>query len=507
MKPRKKLKKINNIFFILLFILIILLSSHVFAKVITIGDVNLDGKRDINDTIKALRHMASQSITGKEEWKLNDEQIYQADINNNGKIELNDIISIQRYIAAKTIPEMGEKHQEWITKLEKEMPISPESITLDKVELTLKVNDNPNEKQYKLIYTILPANCDKDMEVTWNSSDSSIATVSNDGLVTAVKAGNATITATTANGKKATCQVKVEEPEKISLNKADLVIDKSITTKETLIATVISQNKTVTWESSNANVATVDQNGNITPLANGETTITAKLASGVKAECKVKVETSIKSISLDKSNITIDLNSEQKTAKLQINTEPEDANKDISFIVKSSNQEIATAELSSKEVTITAVAKGKSNITVETKNGKTATCNVEVIDTKCLKEIEITNLTLGKLPKGAIGKITAKIACEASDCKQHESPITLESNNNNIVEILETKQINNNPHEVTAYIKTINSGTAKINAICGETTASIDIDVCTCLIEMKDVYSNLKHQPSEYASIKYNLRR
>ena len=58
--------------------------------------------------------------------------------------------------------------------------------------------------------TIEPANAD-DKTVTWTSSDDTIATVDNTGLITFVKAGTATITATTSNGLTATVEVTVNE--------------------------------------------------------------------------------------------------------------------------------------------------------------------------------------------------------------------------------------------------------------------------------------------------------
>ena len=79
------------------------------------------------------------------------------------------------------------------------------SVTLNKSSLSLEVGNTET-----LTATITPSNA-TNKTVTWESSDTSIATVDQNGRVTAVKAGNATITATAADssGKSATCTVTV----------------------------------------------------------------------------------------------------------------------------------------------------------------------------------------------------------------------------------------------------------------------------------------------------------
>ena len=92
---------------------------------------------------------------------------------------------------------------------EPDVPV--ESITLDLTEASLKVGETQ-----QLVATVEPENA-TDKTVEWTSSDTGIATVSEDGLVTAIAEGNATITAA-CSGFKATCNVTVtsdggDEPE------------------------------------------------------------------------------------------------------------------------------------------------------------------------------------------------------------------------------------------------------------------------------------------------------
>ena len=125
--------------------------------------------------------------------------------------------------------------------------------------------------------------------VTWKSSDKTVATVDESGLVTAVGNGTADITATTEDGNyTATCQVTVEIPElTLSLDKSELTLTQT-EEQQKLTATVSDTEEKVTWLSSDPFVATVTRDGTVTAIANGTATITAS-ARGKTASCTVEV--------------------------------------------------------------------------------------------------------------------------------------------------------------------------------------------------------------------------
>lgn len=154
------------------------------------------------------------------------------------------------------------------------------SITLDKSSMNLNVGDSQQ----------LTATTPAGAQVTWTSSDPSIAAVDSTGKVTGVKEGQATITTTTADGLTATCVVTVtKENKSISLNKksTNLAIDDS----ETLIETTTPAGISVKWSSSDPSVATVDSNGKVTAIGAGTATITATALDGsnLSASCLVTV--------------------------------------------------------------------------------------------------------------------------------------------------------------------------------------------------------------------------
>ena len=137
--------------------------------------------------------------------------------------------------------------------------------------------------------------------VTYSSDDTNVATVDENGVVTGVKAGEATITVTATNGsevstddKTATCKVTVVQPvESVELNKETTTIEVGAT--DQLTATVKpddATNKAVTWSSDNTSVVTVDENGKVTGVKVGEATITAASVDDPTktAKCKVTVK-------------------------------------------------------------------------------------------------------------------------------------------------------------------------------------------------------------------------
>ncbi len=164
------------------------------------------------------------------------------------------------------------------------------SITISPATLTLE----PGKTQ-TLKATIQPSDA-TDKSVTWTSSNTSVATVSTSGKVTAKAAGSCTITATTKDGSglKATCQLTVVQPVTgITLSSSSLSLEVGKT--QTLTATIQpadATDKSVTWTSSNTSVATVSTSGKVTAKAVGTCTVTcaAQDGSGIKAECKVTVK-------------------------------------------------------------------------------------------------------------------------------------------------------------------------------------------------------------------------
>ena len=126
----------------------------------------------------------------------------------------------------------------------------------------------------------------------WISSNPEVATVSDKGLVTAQSVGTATITALVSNGQAVRCSVTVtSDVGKVTLNKNDLLL-RNVGAQEKLSASVAVEgggSVPITWVSSNPGVATVDTEGVVTAVADGEAKITALSPAGRFDTCSVVV--------------------------------------------------------------------------------------------------------------------------------------------------------------------------------------------------------------------------
>lgn len=172
--------------------------------------------------------------------------------------------------------------------------IHVEGIRLDKTTAELTVGSELN-----LVATVTPENA-TDKSYTFSSSNTAVATVTNEGKVSAVAVGQATITVVTTDGKKtATCSITVKEGVVAVESVAFIDAEASLYLGETktLNVTVLPEaatNKAVTFASSNTEVATVDETGKVTALKVGEATITATSVDGNKtAACHLVVKDNV----------------------------------------------------------------------------------------------------------------------------------------------------------------------------------------------------------------------
>ena len=285
--------------------------------------------------------------------------------------------------------------------------IAPRTVYVTDIDLNETLRLEP-EDTATLVATVLPHNADL-KTVTWASDDETVATVDEDGVVTAVGVGTATITATSDMVEEivAECDVTVAvfvtgvtlDQETIALTFGG--VDGTLTAT---IAPVTATDKTLTWTSSDETVATVEE-GVVTPIGGGTAIITVTTTDGgFTAECEVTVNVLVTGVTLDEEILTLQSNG--ATGTLVATIAPTTAtNKNVTWT--SSDETYATVE----DGVVTPLAIGGATITVTTEDGGfTDTCNIIVT-------ISVTGVTLDKdtlslIAGGEVGTLIATVTPE-----------------------------------------------------------------------------------------------
>ena len=327
---------------------------------------------------------------------LTDTQKVLYDIDKNGELTITDATNIQKIVVglAPDIPSenptsstvesttmTATKPTQATTTIEPttEQPTTepkptsvPKSVKLNKNDITFGIGE-----KYTLVTTVENGDIS---QVAFTTSDRKVATVDNNGKITAVGTGTATITANTYNGLKAQCKVTVKKlANSIKLDKTSITLgvgeqyDFSSSIPNGTAAYFRS------YYSDNTAIATVQKSGGLmTAKTAGTTTIRCKLSSGREATCKVTVKSAPSNVTLNYTTNTLKVG-QSEAIKVTYN------NNAYSFKNKwtSSNKYVATVNSDGK---IFAKSLGSTTISYKTYNGKTASFKLTVSGSavKCL---------------------------------------------------------------------------------------------------------------------------
>lgn len=286
----------------------------------------------------------------------------------------------------------------------------PTSITLSTNTLSL----NEGETKQLRVVSYLPSDANTDTEISWTSSDNSIAIVDSDGWVTA-KTGfstnkSCTITATTANGKTANCSVTVKSGtigiDSVQITSPTSSITLNANDTYTFVAKVLPENTTMSkeiiWTSSNTNVATIDANGVLTAKelsSDGQTVITAKSSNGKTATLTVKVSKKVvetSSLSLSSASLSFKVGGATQRLTAARNS---GANDNAQLIWSSSDTNVVTVAGNGTECIVEPVGVGSATIKVYVsgkENVVYATCPVSVAE-----DVVVGNVLIGEIRLGA----------------------------------------------------------------------------------------------------------
>ena len=230
----------------------------------------------------------------------------------------------------------------------------------------------------KFIAKVLPENTTIDKSITWGVIDSSIATVTQDGVVTALKQGGTYLYAKSSNGKYDTYYISVKYTEVpitgLGLSGLGLVNEGSTTQ---LTATIYPDNATgdrnIKWSSNDESIAKVDSNGVVTGIKEGETSIKAETINGLSMTWEIKVKPGIRVTDLILNKTSLEL-TKGNTEKLSATINPYNAtNKTVTWL--SSDSSIATVDNNGNVI---AISKGTAVITAKA-GDISKTCNITVL--------------------------------------------------------------------------------------------------------------------------------
>lgn len=178
--------------------------------------------------------------------------------------------------------------------------------------------------------------------------------------------------------------------------------------------------RTLTWTSSDENVATVDYSGHLTARSAGNATITVSTVNGKTATCAVSVVIPVEKLTLDKQTLSLEKGS---TDTLQTTIEPANATDKV-LTWTSSNEGIVAIEINETDgaVRLKAMSAGTATVTATSSNGITASCEITVRELPLPKEPETqeTRPTPPTLPTPVPGDK----ASVATSTKSSASPVS-----------------------------------------------------------------------------------
>ena len=261
--------------------------------------------------IKAITNTENAEL----KWKSNDESIVKIVGNSTNEITIKGVAvgkaQIQAYLEIKNKSGQIEKVKTEVCNItvvsESQTPVEEIDFSMISGEQKRTIDLSSPVTTCELKPIIYPESARDSVELEWESSNPEVASVDENGIVTGNKNGTAVITVRTNNGKHAETTVEVQtSPTEIVLNAAELQIDiaqAQHTKLEAAIKPVTANVKTgITWSSSNSDVASVNQTGEVEAKSTGKTVISVVTENGCATDCTITVIDSSKYAVPDPSN-------------------------------------------------------------------------------------------------------------------------------------------------------------------------------------------------------------
>ena len=326
-------------------------------------------------------------------------------------------------------------------------------------------------QEKKIVAEVIPESA-VDKRLTWESSNPEVATVDENGVVKAVSNGTAVITCKTVSGGfTAYCTIKVTtRPESIMMDytERDIYTTKSVTL-EAIVLPESANDKSVKWTSSNKQVATVDQNGKVTGVGTGMTTITATTnVGGLKATCIVNVtkKKEVQSVTITSggdpiTKKTLYINDNPKTV-FEYTVSPTNATfKDV--VWSSTNPKVVSVDQLGN---IKGLAEGVATIkcTSEDNPYAVASCTVYV-------KVKVTGVEISKSELSVVETKSKTLSADIFPVGASNQNLTWSSSDESIVKVDKNGKVTG-VKAGTAYI-TVKAGNGRFSDTCKVTVRRI----------------------------------
>ncbi len=357
-----------------------------------------------------------------------------------------------------------------------------------------------------LTTTVYPVNA-TNKNVTYISSDNTVASVDSNGIIIAKKAGNCSITVSSNNGKKVNVNVKVKETiipvSRVSatLSNGSITIGQSTTIK-TVVEPSNATNKNVTYASSDSGIASVNSSGVVTGVKAGTATISVTSSNGIKTNLVIKVNgILVKKINLSSTNLSLTTGATEKLSVKSI--EPSNAsNKGVKYT--SNNPSVATV---TSDGVIVANKAGSAVISVTSLDGgASSSCNVKVSDVS-IKSFNLSSSS-ANLVVGGTTSLTVKNIAPANATNKS---VTWSSSNNKIATVDNSGNVKAIKEGKVTITATANDGSG-VNSSATINVSKIDVNSVSLsnervIVEVGStdaLTASIKPKNATYQSVKWS---
>lgn len=380
----------------------------------------------IGETAQASAKVENGDVGTIVVWKTSDKAI--VDVDANGKVTA--------VAAGKAILTAYVEDNESIeSSIEIEAALHVSSLTISESEVSLLTGSDKADKQ--IACKIFPENAHY-QQVIWESSDSNIVTINEDGTLHAVAAGEAIVSATSSDPactEKVACNVVVHKGvSSITLSSEKEVIYEAGKVK--LTAEVLpedAENREIIWSTSNEEVASVEQDGTVNFVGIGQAVITCMATDGseILSECKIQTVKGVKSVTLSLNAATLLLGADGALSTVALNetVQPEDATYQ-AVTWSSSDESIAKVD---ENGIVQAISIGKATIfaySTDPRVSDTVKASCIVTVGNAISSISFSDIT-GDIAKGKSQKILVTISPE----DVFNSTLKWESSNENVLKV------------------------------------------------------------------------